>query len=48
MTRAALKNPCAIVVISLITAIFGRASYRKMAVDIVAEFNLPVVAVVTF
>jgi HAE1 family hydrophobic/amphiphilic exporter-1 len=48
MTRAALKNPDAIVAISLIIVIFGGASYRKMTVDIVPEVNLPVVAVVTF
>jgi multidrug efflux pump subunit AcrB len=48
MTRASLKNPYAIVAISLIIVILGVVSYKKMVVDIFPEINLPVVAVVTF
>lgn len=48
MTHAALKNPYAIVAISLIIIILGVVSYQKMVVDIFPEINLPVVAIVTF
>jgi multidrug efflux pump subunit AcrB len=48
MTRASLKNPYAVVAISLIVIILGIVSYYKMVVDIFPEINLPVVAVVTF
>ncbi|MFM8552825.1 MAG: efflux RND transporter permease subunit [Nitrospiraceae bacterium] len=48
MVRASLKNPYAVVAISLIVIILGVVSYQKMVVDIFPEINLPVVAVVTF
>src|SRR5574339_36969 len=48
MVRAALKNPYAVVAISLIIVIIGFVSYQKMVVDIFPEINLPVVAVATF
>ena len=48
MTRGALKNPYAIVAISLILVILGAVSYNKMVVDIFPEINMPVVAIVTF
>ena len=48
MVRASLKNPYAVVAISLIIVILGVVSYQKMVVDIFPEINLPVVAVVTF
>jgi multidrug efflux pump subunit AcrB len=48
MTRAALKNPYAVVAISLIVVLLGVVSYRKMTVDIFPEINVPVVAVATF
>jgi len=48
MTRAALKNPYAVVAISLIVVILGVVSYQNMEVDIFPEINLPVVAVATF
>jgi multidrug efflux pump subunit AcrB len=48
MVRASLKNPYAVVAVSLILVLLGVVSYRKMVVDIFPEFNLPVVAVVTF
>ncbi|MBM4121436.1 MAG: efflux RND transporter permease subunit [Nitrospira sp.] len=48
MVRASLKNPYAVVAVSLIVVILGVVSYRKMVVDIFPEINLPVVAVVTF
>ncbi len=48
MTRSALKNPYAIVAISLIIIILGVVSYQKMVVDIFPEINVPVVAVATF
>ena len=48
MVRASLKNPYAVVAISLIIVIIGFVSYQKMVVDIFPEINLPVVAVATF
>jgi multidrug efflux pump subunit AcrB len=48
MVRAALKNPFAVVAISLIIVILGIVSYQKMVVDIFPEINMPVVAVATF
>ena len=48
MTRASLKNPYAVVAISLIVVILGVVSYQKMVVDIFPEINVPVVAVATF
>lgn len=48
MVRAALKNPFAVVAISLIVVILGIVSYQKMVVDIFPEINMPVVAVATF
>ena len=48
MVRAALKNPLAVVAISLIVIIIGGVSYQKMVVDIFPEINMPVVAVATF
>ncbi|HET7058794.1 MAG TPA: efflux RND transporter permease subunit, partial [Nitrospiraceae bacterium] len=46
--RASLKNPFAVVAISLIVIILGIVSYQKMVVDIFPEINIPVVAVATF
>jgi multidrug efflux pump subunit AcrB len=48
MVRASLKNPYAVVAISLIVVILGVVSYQKMVVDIFPEINMPVVAVATF
>ena len=48
MVRAALKNPYAVIAISLIVIILGVVSYQKMVVDIFPEINMPVVAVATF
>ncbi len=48
MIRAALRNPYAVVAISLIVVILGIVSYQSMVVDIFPEINLPVVAVATF
>jgi multidrug efflux pump subunit AcrB len=48
MVRASLKNPYAVVAISLIVVILGVVSYQKMVVDIFPEINVPVVAVATF
>src|ERR1041385_4133325 len=48
MTRSALKNPYAVVALSLIIIMLGVVSYQKMVVDIFPEINLPVVAVATF
>ncbi len=48
MVRAALKNPYAVVAISLIVVILGVVSFQNMVVDIFPEINLPVVAVATF
>ena len=48
MVRAALKNPFAVVAISLIIVILGVVSYQNMVVDIFPEINMPVVAVATF
>ncbi len=48
MVRASLKNPYAVVAISLIVVLLGVVSYQKMVVDIFPEINTPVVAVATF
>ncbi len=48
MIRAAIRNPYAVVAISLIVVILGIVSFRKMEVDVFPEINLPVVAVATF
>ena len=48
MVHASLKNPYAVVAISLIVIILGVVSYQSMVVDIFPEINLPVVAVATF
>jgi len=48
MVRASLKNPYAVVAISLIVVLLGVVSYQKMTVDIFPEINVPVVAVATF
>ena len=48
MIHAALKNPYAVVAISLIVMILGIISFQNMVVDIFPEINLPVVAVATF
>src|SRR5262245_7991539 len=48
MVRAALKNPYAVIAISLIVVILGAMSYQNMVVDIFPEINIPVVAVATF
>jgi multidrug efflux pump subunit AcrB len=48
MVRAALKNPFAVVAVSLIIVILGIVSYQKMVVDIFPDINMPVVAVATF
>ncbi len=48
MVRVSLKNPYAVMAISLIIVILGVVSYRNMVVDIFPEINLPVVAVATF
>lgn len=48
MVHASLKNPYAVVAISLIVVILGVVSYQNMVVDIFPEINLPVVAVATF
>ena len=48
MIRAAIRNPYAVVAISLIVVILGMVSYQQMEVDVFPEINLPVVAVATF
>ena len=48
MVRASLKNPYAVVAVSLIVILLGMVSYKKMVVDIFPEINVPVVAVATF
>lgn len=48
MIRNALKNPYAVVALSLIVVILGVVSFQKMEVDIFPEINTPVVAVATF
>ena len=42
MIRAALRNPYAVVAISLIVVLLGVVSYQKMVVDIFPEINTPV------
>ncbi len=48
MVRAALRNPYAIVALSLIVCILGAISFSKMTVDIFPEINMPVLAIATF
>lgn len=48
MIPAALKNPYAVVALSLIVVILGVVSFQKMEVDIFPEINTPVVAIATF
>src|SRR5712692_11059589 len=48
MVRASLKNPYAVVAISLIVVLLGVVSNQKMVRDIFPEINIPVVAVATF
>lgn len=48
MIQGALKNPYAVVAISLIVVILGVVSFQQMEVDVFPEINLPVVAVATF
>jgi len=48
MIRGALKNPYAVVAISLIVVIVGIVSFHLMEVDVFPDINLPVVAVATF
>src|SRR5713101_5509379 len=48
MVRASLKNPYAVVALSLIVVILGIVAYQKMVRDIFPEINIPVVAVATF
>ncbi len=48
LTRAALKNPYAVLAICLIVLILGGVSYKKMRVDIFPEIRIPTVLVTTF
>ncbi len=48
MIQSALKNPYAVVAISLIVVILGAISFQNMVVDVFPEINLPVVAIATF
>ena len=48
MVRASLKNPYAVVAVSLMVILLGVVSYQKMVVDIFPEIKVPVVAVATF
>ena len=48
MIHAAIKNPYAVVAISLIVVILGVVSYQQMEVDVFPEINIPVVVVATF
>jgi len=48
LTRAALKNPYAVLALCLIVTILGIVSYKKMRVDIFPDINIPVILVSTF
>lgn len=48
MIQSALKNPYAVVAVSVIVVILGVVSFQNMVVDVFPEINLPVVAVATF
>lgn len=48
MIQSALRNPYAVVAISLIIVILGVVSFQNMVVDVFPEINLPVVAIATF
>jgi multidrug efflux pump subunit AcrB len=47
MIQGALRNPYAVVAISLIVVILGVATYHYMVVDIFPEINIPVVYILT-
>lgn len=47
MTEGALRNPHAVVAISLIVAILGMTAYTSMEVDVFPEINIPVVYILT-
>ena len=47
LTRAALKNPYAVLAICLIMLVLGALSYRQMRVDIVPEIKIPTILVTT-
>ena len=48
LTKAALKNPYAVLAICLIVIILGSVSFQKMKVDIFPDINIPVILVSTF
>ncbi|MGQ0812419.1 MAG: efflux RND transporter permease subunit [Nitrospiraceae bacterium] len=48
LTRAALKNPHAVLAACLILVILGTVSYQKMKVDIFPDIKIPVILVSTF
>lgn len=48
LTKAALKNPYAVLAVCLIVVILGSVSYKKMRVDIFPDINIPVILVSTF
>src|SRR5581483_8416933 len=48
LTRAALKNPYAVLATCLIVCILGTVSYQKMKIDIFPDINIPVILVSTF
>ena len=48
LTKAALKNPHAVLAICLIVVILGAVSFQKMKVDIFPDINIPVILVSTF
>src|SRR6185295_12294653 len=48
LTRAALRNPYAVLAACLIAIILGTVSYKKMRVDIFPDINIPVILVSTF
>lgn len=48
LTRLALRNPILILMLSLMTAVLGWVSLRRLAVDLLPDISVPVIRVATF
>ena len=48
LTRLALKNPVLILMMSLMIAVLGVVSLRRLSVDLFPEITIPVIRVATF
>ncbi|HEY3357736.1 MAG TPA: efflux RND transporter permease subunit [Polyangia bacterium] len=48
LTRLALRNPVLVLMLSLMTAVLGYVSLRKLSVDLFPDITIPVIRVATF